>query len=1049
MKLIPIGALTALLMAGPGQANTHYLRDFRLQSFAEKDQAVIIQTNGSARLEVRAVADDVLRVWLDPTGKLQKQPSPSVVDESRPGPRLAVRDDATVLHLNAGAIELRIQKNPLRLDFYESRSGLWITGDKPQGGLGWRDDGAVFLEQSLGADEHIYGLGEDNDAFLGRLDRRGSRRDMWTGQEIRKGHVTADIPINFFMSTGQAAGGYGMFFDNSYRSVFDMGASDQQSWSWQAENGEALFYVFHGPKFAQILDRYTDLTGRPSMLPLWALGFIQSKCCYWDWAEIDSVTAEMSQRQIPFDVMVIDYNWSKVPMDFQWADRWGNNIKEKLDAYEKQGRRFLLSNAGPMIRKEASNYQEGWNLGLFAKDDKGHPVTAGHYGGDLLDFTNEKIKDWLWPQLKPLYDQGIDGWWLDLTEPEGEAPQTLYQEGPRALVHNKFSLLNTKAYYEMQSNAYPRDRVFILTRTGFAGIQRYGSAIWTGDTWSDYATFMAHVPEALNTTMSGIPHWTNDSGGFLQGLYKDNLEDHGRLYERWLQFSVYSPLTRVHHVGPSAPYMFGLEVEASARHYINERYRLLPYIYAHSWGAHRTGTPLMRPLIFDYQDDPAVTNLKDQYLFGRDLLVAPVLTEQSERRVVYFPAGRWIDQDYGHEFEGGQSYCVAAPRSRIPVFVRSGAIIPKAPLMQHTGEKPWDPLTLEIYPDGNNSFRVYQDDGETTDFSSLNAYTETMITTALQASLVSVHIEESNKKFVPSRYQLRIHLTSRPTSVRVDGQSLEALRPPRISSSSSWIWDGKNQVLTIDMINSASLRHEITVDLDGSKLPRPLPTLALEDCPAVPLPTQEDQGASQIPQFWPPPAVPAIVQAENYDKGGAGVAWHDTTKGNQGGAYRQDDVDLMAASDEGGGYAITDIISGEWYEYTINAPKAGFYKVSLRYAAAETPGAATWERNGQKITSSLELPITNGDWQDSSAMQLYLTQGEQILRLNVERGGWLVTSYRFEPAPNPVGPAALCSGYQGGYGLTFACFDAYSCRKVNEDWEHNGEPAFWCVVHDL
>lgn len=1040
-------ASSVLLMTGTVHAVSW--KELAYKSYVHRSETVIVNTSGDACLEVRTVAPDVLRIWLDPKGTLQKKTSVSVLDEKKAGPIFKVKDEANALRLFTSEVELRIQKKPLRLDFYEARSGQWITGEKRDGGLGWRDDGAVFLENRLGSNEHIYGLGEDNDAFLGRLDRRGSRRDMWTGQEIRKGHVTADIPINFFMSTGNEGGGYGMFFDNSYRTVFDMGAADPTVWSWQAENGEALFYLIHGPDFPNILDRYTELTGRPSMPPLWALGFIQSKCCYWDWAEIDDVTREMTERQIPFDVMVIDYNWSKVPMDFQWADRWGDRIQEKLEAYEKQGRRFLLSNAGPMIRKEAGNYQSALNLGLFAKDEQGHTVSCGHYGGDLLDFTNEKIQDWLWPQLKPLYDQGIDGWWLDLTEPEGEPPQTLYQEGPRALVHNKFSLLNTKAYYEMQSRAYPRDRVFILTRTGFAGIQRYGSAIWTGDTWSDYATFMAHVPEALNTTMSGIPYWTNDTGGFLQGLYKDNIEDHGRLYERWLQFSVYSPITRVHHVGPSAPYMFGPTVEASARHYINERYRLLPYIYSYSWEAFRSGSPLMRPLIFEYQNDPAAFNIKDQYLLGQNLLVAPVLTERTEQRRVYFPEGRWIDQDYGHEFEGGRSYCVAAPRSRIPVFLRSGAIIPKAPLMQHTGEKPWDPLTLELYPDGTSEFRLYQDDGETTDFAQEKAYTETMIRMALHDDSIDLTLDESNKKFVPSRYQIRMHLTRHPQSVTVNGQRLEPLRLPEVSRGPTWTWDEMNQVLSFVVENHQAQQHKVHVTLNDTVQARPKPTLSLSDCPDVPLPEPETQGSSQIPHFWPPPAMPGLLQAENYDKGGSGVAWSDVTPGNQGGVYRQDDVDITAAADEGGGYALTDLQHGEWLEYTVQAPKAGFYMLRLRYAAQDGIGVVQWERDGQMISPLMELPITRGLWQDSDGALVYLKKGEQVLRLKVERGDMQLNAFRFEAASHPAVPAALCPAYQGGFGDTFDCFASMSCRKINDDWEHNQDPAYWCIVHEL
>ncbi|MCX6129006.1 MAG: DUF4968 domain-containing protein, partial [Proteobacteria bacterium] len=728
------------------QARSHFLRDFNFTKLERRDNSVLIKTNGLAQLELRVMSDDLIRVRLNVDGNMQKKPSLSVLSEDWPNLEIQVLDEADQVRMITSMLELRVQKFPLQLNFYTADGKKWITGEKNSGGLGWRDeDGQVSLHQELGSSEHIYGLGEDNDAFLGHLDRRGFRRDMWTNQEIRKGHVTADIPINFFMSTGNAGGAYGMFFDNTYRSSYDMGASARDTWVWQAEGGEALFYLFFGPEFSKILNRFTELTGRPSMPPLWSLGFIQSKCCYWDWNEIDSVTQTMTEKKIPFDVMVIDYNWSKVPMDFQWADRWGTEVTSKLQDYGEQGVRFLLSTAGPMVRKDASNYQDGLKQGVFANDGHGNTVSCGHYGGDLLDFTSPKIKDWLWPQVKPLYEQGIDGWWLDLTEPEGEPVQTVYHDGPRAGIHNPFAMLNSKTYYEMQTEAHPEDRVFILNRTGFAGIQRYGTAIWTGDTWSDYATYMAHVPEALNTTMSGIPYWTNDSGGFLQGLYKDNLEDHGRLYERWLEFSVFSPITRVHHVGPSAPYMFGEKVEATARKYISQRYRLLPYIYSHSWEAFLNGTPLMRPLIYDFQNDPAVTDLKDEYLFGKNMLVAPVMTEKTEQRLVYFPKGRWIDQDYAHVFEGNQTYCVAAPRDRIPVFIRSGAIIPKAPLMQHTGEKPWDPLTLEFYPDGESHFKLYQDDGISTNFHTNQAYTETMLASYEDSSQsVYLRISEGN-----------------------------------------------------------------------------------------------------------------------------------------------------------------------------------------------------------------------------------------------------------------------------------------------------------------
>ncbi len=805
---------------------THFLNEFNYKSYRTNGNQVIINTNGSPKIRIDLCYPDVARIWVDPVGVFQKEPSYAVVPESWPDVNYTVSDKNTYLRILTSDLSIRVYKSPLHIMFYTPDDQTPISGERDTGGIGWSEDGGVFLYHQMSPEEHFYGLGEDNQAMLGTLDRRSTSRDMVTGQRMTRGCVTADIPVTFFMSTGNLGHGYGMFVDNSFRMEFNMGKESNDYYYWKAEGGDLLYYFMNGPSLKKVLNRYTLLTGRPSLLPLWALGYIQSKCTFYTWDELDDVINNLRKRQIPMDAMVFDADWPEHLQDFQWNQRWHGMSPEKISHYRTEGVKFILSTSGPMIKKDSPNYKDGLKKGIFATDGKGNTVTCGYYGGDLMDFTNPAMKQWLWPQLKPLYDEGIRGWWLDLTEPEGDPPQTVYKGGPRAKIHNVFSLLNSKAYYEMQTEYDPNTRPFILTRTGTAGIQKYGAVIWTGDIYSDYETLQAHCPEALNSTLSGIAAWTNDCGGFVYGLYKNDIHSHGLLYERWMQFSCFTPITRAHHVGPAAPYMFGDFVEAGCKHYLQLRYRLLPYIYSYARETYLTGSPIMQPLVFEYQDDPAVVNLKDEYLFGRELLVGPVFTEGTYVRKMYFPKGKWVDYDFGYEYEGNQSYVVSAPQNRIPVFVKSGAIIPMAPLMQYTDEKPWDPITFDIYPEGSSKFTLYQDDGKTMDFSTKNKFTQTDIQCeAKQDQNIDVTISQSNKLFVPDQYAFIFHLLSNPTTLQVDGKTLPyfSTKTRFDEGKEGWFWDGSFLKLYAKFSTGPKLFYNINIELDGKKLSRPAP----------------------------------------------------------------------------------------------------------------------------------------------------------------------------------------------------------------------------------
>ena len=332
-----------------------------------------------------------------------------------------------------------------------------------------------------------------------------------------------------------------------------------------------------------------------------------------------------------------------------------------------------------------------------------------------MDFTRPGMEPWLASQLRPLSKQGIDCWWLDLIEPEGEPASAVYYAGKSADIHNTVPLLNFRTYFDYQRSIDPIGRPVILGRAATAGTQRYSGIVWTGDINSDWPTFRAHIPEVQNSGLSGLPYWANDSGGFLSGfLHRDRCGTHAELYERWFEFTCFAPITRAHKSGPAEPYEYGPVVEATAKKYLQLRYRLLPYIYTVAHATATTGLPMVRPLILEYQNDPGSAMAKTEFMFGDDLLVAPVIWPGATNREVYFPPSNWISYDEGFETPGVTNLIVAAPHDRIPLFVRAGTILPTAPDMMYTGEKPWDPITLNVWPKGDSTGSLYEDDDHTT-----------------------------------------------------------------------------------------------------------------------------------------------------------------------------------------------------------------------------------------------------------------------------------------------------------------------------------------------
>lgn len=946
-----------------------------------------LPTAEGPNFRVAAFAEGILQCWLCPDGAFAKPASYAVVNE-QPGGTLTVTETDAFWAIAAGDVVLQLNKSPLSCALRQDDAELFSTAAE---GLCWTDAGQVGLHVSLAEQEHILGLGEDNDAYHGALDRRGTIRDMVTGQTITTGCVTADIPVTFYMSSA----GYGLFVDNTHRACYDVGSTRSDVFSMTFEGGEMLFYIIGGPDFRTILRRYTDITGKPSLPPLWTQGYIQSKCDYRTWDEIDDVLATMKEKGFPIDCYVIDAGWMSELVNFVWEDRWEGKSPEKIREYKEKGYKLLLSTCGPMIKKDTSLYQSGVDANIFVTDGKGNTVTSGWYGGELMDFTSPNMHDWIKPHLVKLMDMGVDAWWLDLIEPEGDPLQSVYQGGTRARIHNAFALINTKLYYDITREYAPEGRPFILGRTATAGIQRYGSSTWTGDVYCDWDTLKAHCPEALNTALSGIPNWTCDNGGFITAAldnalqlsshyYKNDMAANGILYARWWQLSCFAPITRAHHVGPCEPYAYGPEIEAICKRYIKLRYALLPYIYTYAHDATITGMGVMRALPYAFQQDEKTYAIKDEFLFGDSLLIAPVLDEYATAREVYFPEGIWYDLDYRYQYNGPCTATVYAPLDRVPVFVRAGAIIPTIPEMERTDEKPWDPIIVHVYPQGCSSFTTYLDDGKTIAWEK-GDYTQTTFTCTEEEGSLLLTLQESNKCFTPSRYCFAVHMKHPPRYV--EGIEWHPRRRTMEEAGNGWCYDQFDQVLYIMIPAPESGECSLRILLEERMLHRaPAPKLVMTGGGLTA--KKEGPAASRHPYLLPPTLLPGRLQLQNFDRGGEQVAYHMLTPGNADGLLRDEDVNIGLCSDDGGGYQLSGITGGEWLCYTVNVEHNDTYRISLRVANAGPEGSFHVYFNERDLTGKLTIPCTGGTdrWTYVHCDNIDLKQGEQVIRLFISDG---------------------------------------------------------------
>ena len=574
-------------------------------------------------------------------------------------------------------------------------------------------------------DEHYYGLGQNQE---GKLDLRGRTIDCRHNYDAPAGE-TVCVP---FLVTNK---GYGIVWDNPSTTTVSPGLHN--STHWQSEVGERVsFFVITGDTTDALYAGYASLTGKTPLPPKSAFGLIQSKARYESQAELLSIADGYRSRGYPLDTMVLDwFYWTRMgQLDIDrtyFPDPAGMNAKLK-----GMGMRSIIS-VWPRFEKESRYYNmlsaKGWLLhDADGSVVDGLPVRADRAGA-LLDSTNPEARTWFWERIRDnIASQGFDYFWLDETEPDLVPDGHQFAIGSGDRYHNVFPLVHTASVAEGSAKDRPDLRNLILCRAAYLGTQRNGCLFWSSDVQATWEVLRRQVPTGLNFTASGMAYWSSDTGGWqypsgpkaLNPVLLDpagatamggNYPDYPELFVRWFQYNTFTPTLRIHGQRPAtAIWEYGKAAEPVLAQYLKLRYALMPYLYAMGHQTAETGAPFMRALFMDFPNDPKVSDMGDEYMFGPAFLVAPVTDQGATSRPVYLPAGTdWYDYWTNERHTGGQTITAAAPIDRIPLFVRAGSIIPMGVQVPSTATR--QKLdSIRVYPGRSTSFTVYDDDGVST-----------------------------------------------------------------------------------------------------------------------------------------------------------------------------------------------------------------------------------------------------------------------------------------------------------------------------------------------
>ena len=781
--------------------------------YAKGGKAITVQADTSA---VRFIfyRSDILRIDYLPSPSSTVDSSFVVIRDTTESVPLSIQDSDSLLVISSSSIRMHCRKFPLRFSYFTSSGELLVEEPVAVGFTSEQAERVVNF--SLRPRERFYGTGERGTS----LDKRGQAFESYNTQigGYSTPLATMNLNVPFLASTS----GYALYFDNTFRGKFDLGASDTTRFSYTATGGELSYYLIAAPTIPGQLEKYTWLTGRQPLPPRWAFGYMQSKNRYQNEKEARATVDTLRAKQFPCDALVLDLRWFKYMGDLRWDRSSWPDPERMMSDFAAEGIKTVLITE-PYIIDSSVNYAEAASNAYFARDTRGQPYTFDKWwscdgcSAALLDMTNPDVRLWWWNKHAAFLGTEVAGIWTDLGEPERHPDEMQHHLGTAAKVHNIYNLLWAKTVFEGFNRLRPDRRVFNLTRSGFAGIQRYGAIPWSGDVARKFGGLAVQLPMLLNMGMSGLAYHNSDIGGYARNPTTPEL------YVRWMQYGTFCPIARAHGAGevvkgaPTEPWAFGPEAERICRTYIQLRYQLLPYIYSMAHQNYETGMPLARPLFFAFPDDDNLYNESSSYLWGDALLVSPVVEVGQTAKELYLPAGRWYNFWTDELLPGKQFVHVSAPLERMPLFVKSGSIIPMVPPALSTAFIPNDSLFIHVYTGKDASFTLYEDDGTTGAYTRGEKRTMDIVFTQSVMSLnIAAGVGTYDHASTRRAYRVDFHGLVRPLCMEINGRPLKLLTSVReaIPAEEGVVWDREKMCLSV-FVKSTPIASNVLVKSIG------------------------------------------------------------------------------------------------------------------------------------------------------------------------------------------------------------------------------------------
>jgi len=657
---------------------------------------------GTIQYKISALSPDVIKVVY--TDSLTKSPQVYAPVLKTPFPLLFQEADNKLI-LSTENVAIHLTLEPFTIEYYDRMDGVKALQKQS---ISRKTDSLVYRFE-LQDSEKIYGTG-------GRalpLDRRGYRFLHYNQPQY--GYGKGANALNYSIPHIMSSANYMLLFDNPARSVFDIGFSNNEQLDFISKDGNSTYYFINGDNPQELLANYTDLTGHQDLPPIWAFGNLLSRFGYKSQQEAEAVLNATLKAGYPVDAIILDIYWFGPELEdgkmgqLDWDFEKWPEPKKMIENWAKKGVNTILVTE-PFFTKKSKNFEELVEKELLAKDASGASATIpGFYFGEagLLDIFKPAAKDWIWDKYKYIKSFGVDGLWVDLGEPEKHPDDMVHVNGSAYEVHGIYGHEWAKTIDQGYQKDYPNERVFHMGRSGFAGTQRYGLIPWSGDVSRSWSGLQAQPAILMSMAMSGLGYMHSDAGGFSMA------ERDGELYMRWLQFATFTPIFRPHADAMIAPepVFWSPAIQKIVKPYIDLRYSLLPYNYTLAWENKTQGLPLMRPMFF--YDSKVPEWCADQYFWGNDLLVVPILEAARKFQKVYLPEGVWYNF-WVNEIAAGGSYEMRVDKKNIPIFVREGAFIPQVSGLKNTKGYKSDTLDITYYLSAGESARTfYFDDGIT------------------------------------------------------------------------------------------------------------------------------------------------------------------------------------------------------------------------------------------------------------------------------------------------------------------------------------------------